>query len=95
VVGAIRQYRDGKRCSTPNNRRQSQLADRLSGATEWIASRAETRKLPIGYFGASTGAAAALISETMHSGKVHAIVSRGGRPDLAGRALVRHFGDKG
>jgi putative phosphoribosyl transferase len=63
------------------------LAGRLAGATDWLASQKETRDLAAGYFGASTGAAAALIAETRKPAAVHAIVSRGGRPDLAGRAL--------
>jgi len=65
------------------------LAHRLSRATDWIAARKETRDLSIGYFGASTGAAAALIAETRKPALVHAIVSRGGRPDLAGQALLQ------
>jgi putative phosphoribosyl transferase len=65
------------------------LADRLAGATDWLASHREAQNLAVGYFGASTGAAAALIAETRKPDRVHAIVSRGGRPDLAGQAL-RH-----
>ena len=63
------------------------LARRLLMATAWIRQDAETHGLPIGYFGASTGAAAALVAEAAHEGPIAAIVSRGGRPDLAGRAL--------
>ena len=63
------------------------LAGRLSGITRWVVSQRETRHLAVGYFGASTGAAAALIAETLNPGVVHAVVSRGGRPDLAGQAL--------
>jgi pimeloyl-ACP methyl ester carboxylesterase len=63
------------------------LARRLLMATAWVRQDAETRDLPVGYFGASTGAAAALVAEAAHEGRVAAIVSRGGRPDLAGRAL--------
>jgi len=63
------------------------LARRLLMATAWVRQDAETRDLPIGYFGASTGAAAALVAEAAHEGPVAAIVSRGGRPDLAGQAL--------
>ena len=63
------------------------LARRLLMATAWVRQGAETRDLPIGYFGASTGAAAALVAEAAHEGPIAAIVSRGGRPDLAGRAL--------
>jgi dienelactone hydrolase len=57
------------------------------GATDWLARSPETRGLPIGYFGASTGAAAALVAATVRTELVGAIVSRGGRPDLAGPAL--------
>jgi putative phosphoribosyl transferase len=63
------------------------LADRLSGATDWVTEHPELKKLNIGYFGASTGAAAALIAAAQHPRQVDAIVSRGGRPDLAGPAL--------
>lgn len=63
------------------------LAKRLVGAAEWVRRRAETRDLPIGFFGASTGAAAALIAAAEMPGEVAAVVSRGGRPDLAGRWL--------
>jgi putative phosphoribosyl transferase len=65
------------------------LASRLSGATAWLSSQKETSDLTVGYFGASTGGAAALVAETGNSGVVKAIVSRGGRPDLAGPALRR------
>jgi putative phosphoribosyl transferase len=65
------------------------LAGRLSGVTQWLASQEETRNLAVGYFGASTGAAAALIAETRNPAAVKAVVSRGGRPDLAGQALRR------
>ncbi len=65
------------------------LAGRLSGITQWVVSQQEMRDFTIGYFGASTGAAAALIAETQNPGVVQAIVSRGGRPDLAGQALGR------
>lgn len=63
------------------------LGGRLSDATAWVGGQKEIRDLAIGYFGASTGGAAALIAETKNPGVVKAIVSRGGRPDLAGRAL--------
>lgn len=59
------------------------LAARLSGAVEWLATRVPARDLPVGLFGASTGAAAALVTAATMSGAVRAIVSRGGRPDLA------------
>ena len=64
------------------------LAGRLRQATDWVAARAATAGLPIGYFGASTGAAAALIAAA-DSPRVRAVVSRGGRPDLAGDVLPR------
>ncbi len=63
------------------------LADRLAGATTWVERNEQTAKLAVGYFGASTGAAAALVAETKVQGRVRAIVSRGGRPDLAEEAL--------
>jgi putative phosphoribosyl transferase len=66
----------------------ARMADRLGAATAWLEDRAETRHLRVGYFGASTGAAAALVAASRAPGRVHAIVSRGGRPDLAGEALV-------
>jgi dienelactone hydrolase len=58
------------------------LARRLTAATSWLAARAETATLPIGYFGASTGAAAALVAAADRK-ETFAVVSRGGRPDLA------------
>jgi putative phosphoribosyl transferase len=63
------------------------LAIRLSNAASWAAGQRETRDLPIGYFGASTGAAAALVAAGRYPESVAAIVSRGGRPDLAGSSL--------
>lgn len=63
------------------------LATRLAAATEWTASRPDTRTLRVGYFGASTGAAAALLAAARRPSAVSAIVSRGGRPDLAGPHL--------
>jgi putative phosphoribosyl transferase len=65
----------------------SLLAQRLSIAAAWVKDDTETASLPIGYFGASTGAAAALVAAAGDEGAVAAIVSRGGRPDLAGTAL--------
>ena len=62
------------------------LAGRLRQATDWIAARPATANLPIGYFGASTGAAAALVAAA-DDRRVRAVVSRGGRPDLAGDFL--------
>lgn len=64
------------------------LGERLVIATDWLATRADTASLPVGYFGASTGAAAALIAAAERR-DTRAIVSRGGRPDLAGDALPR------
>nr|WP_228369303.1 alpha/beta family hydrolase [Candidatus Nitrososphaera gargensis] len=61
------------------------LADRLAAATDWLAKRASNSK--IGYFGASTGAAAALVAAAKKQDMVSAVVSRGGRPDLAGQHL--------
>jgi dienelactone hydrolase len=63
------------------------LARRLVEATDWAAGAAATRGLPVGYFGASTGAGAALIAAARRPETVAAVVSRGGRPDLAGNAL--------
>src|SRR5215472_866801 len=65
------------------------LARRLAGAAAWLAENRDTRGLPIGYFGASTGAAAALVAAADFPEPVGAIVSRGGRPDLAGAHLRR------
>jgi putative phosphoribosyl transferase len=63
------------------------LAGRLVSATDWLTQNVDTRHLSIGYFGASTGAAAALVAAAERPEVVHAVVSRGGRPDLAGAAL--------
>jgi dienelactone hydrolase len=65
------------------------LAERLVGVTDWLVEQPNTRPLRIGYFGASTGAAAALVAAAERPRIVHAIVSRGGRPDLAGPVLAR------
>jgi dienelactone hydrolase len=65
------------------------LARRLVTATRWIAGEPATRQLGIGYFGASTGGAAALVAAAESDVDVRAVVSRGGRPDLAGAALVQ------
>ena len=65
------------------------LAERLVGATDWLGHLPDTRRLNIGYFGASTGVAAALVAAAERPVQVRAIVSRGGRPDLAGDALAR------
>ena len=63
------------------------LAKRLVGATRWVKSNASTRDLRVGYFGASTGAGAALVAAAELPETVSAVVSRGGRPDLAADAL--------
>jgi dienelactone hydrolase len=63
------------------------LAERLAAATDWLKQNAHTASLPIGYFGASTGGGAALVAAAQRPGDVAAVVSRGGRPDLAGAAL--------
>ena len=63
------------------------LADRLVGATDWLAQDPRTAGLPVGYFGASTGGGAALVAAAERPDRVGAVVSRGGRPDLAGDAL--------
>ena len=65
------------------------LAKRLSEATKWSQEDRDTSGLTIGYFGASTGAAAALIATSEVPGGIRAVVCRGGRPDLAGPALLR------
>ena len=65
------------------------LARRLAAITEWLSMHSEVRDLKLGLFGASTGAAAALVAAVERPNLVHAIVSRGGRPDLAGGALAR------
>ena len=62
------------------------LAGRLLSAVEWVSEAREVRNLPIGCFGASTGAAAALVAAA-RSSQIVTVVSRGGRPDLAGEAL--------
>jgi dienelactone hydrolase len=65
------------------------LAERVVYAIDWVASEAALSALPVGCFGASTGAAAALIAAAERPQRVAAVVSRGGRPDLAGDALPR------
>ncbi|MFL6044334.1 MAG: dienelactone hydrolase family protein [Propionibacteriaceae bacterium] len=67
----------------------SRLASRLSGAIGWLSERAETASMPLALFGASTGAAAALIAASEAPDHVRLVISRGGRPDLAGDALQR------
>jgi putative phosphoribosyl transferase len=63
------------------------LAGRLLSAAQWVSQTPATQHLPIGYFGASTGAAAALVASARGRHRARAVVSRGGRPDLAGEAL--------
>jgi putative phosphoribosyl transferase len=63
------------------------LVQRVTGAVDWAARNRQLQRLRIGLFGASTGAAAALIAASRRSQLVHAVVSRGGRPDLADDAL--------
>lgn len=59
------------------------LAQRLQSAADWLRRERKTRTLPLGYFGASTGAGAALVAAACEPAAVNAVVSRGGRPDLA------------
>jgi putative phosphoribosyl transferase len=68
------------------------LARRLLQATEWLADQSQVRGLMMGYFGASTGAAAALVAAAQAGSRIAAVVSRGGRPDLANEALPRVSG---
>jgi putative phosphoribosyl transferase len=63
------------------------LAERLAGAADWAAGHPVTSHLNVGFFGSSTGAAAALVGSVRTGVEVRAVVSRGGRPDLAGPAL--------
>ncbi|MGC8592225.1 dienelactone hydrolase family protein [Acidithiobacillus sp.] len=65
------------------------LAERLVAATRWVRQEAEAAGLPLGYFGASTGAAAALRAAAQLGDGIKAVVSRGGRPDLTGPAISR------
>jgi putative phosphoribosyl transferase len=65
----------------------NRLAQRVVTSTDWVLKRDDVTGLGVGYFGASTGAAAALVAAAARSGDVRAVVSRGGRPDLAGDAL--------
>jgi putative phosphoribosyl transferase len=65
------------------------LAERLVGITDWLKECQETRDLPLGYFGASTSGGAALVAAAQRPEALGAVVSRGGRPDLAGEALSR------
>ncbi|EHB58726.1 hypothetical protein MycrhDRAFT_1162 [Mycolicibacterium rhodesiae JS60] len=63
------------------------LASRLIAVTNWLATQSDTAPLPVGYFGASTGAGAALTAAAESTVPIDAVVSRGGRPDLAGGSL--------
>ena len=63
------------------------LVRRLADAIDWAGRQQGLARLPVGLFGASTGAAAALVASALRPGRVHSIVCRGGRPDLAGSAL--------
>ena len=65
------------------------LADRLVDAVSWLGTNETTRSLKVGLFGASTGGGAALVAAAREPDHVYAVVSRGGRPDLAGAALGR------
>jgi putative phosphoribosyl transferase len=67
------------------------LAKRLLAATDWISQSPGFRNLKVGYFGASTGAAAALVAAAERASLVYAIVSRGGRPDLAGSDILNRI----
>jgi dienelactone hydrolase len=67
----------------------SLLARRLTATVDWLSTQPTYRHLPIGIFGASTGAAAALVSAADRPELVRSVVSRGGRPDLAGDSLPR------
>ena len=64
------------------------LAERLVAALDWLNAERDTAKLPVGLFGASTGGGAALVAASARPDRVAAVVSRGGRPDLAGPALA-------
>jgi dienelactone hydrolase len=64
------------------------LTHRLLAATSWVKGDPRTNTLPIGYFGASTGAAAALQAAASYGDEISAVVSRGGRPDMAGRSAL-------
>jgi putative phosphoribosyl transferase len=65
------------------------LADRLIQAKNWLRAQPEASRLPLAYFGASTGAGAALVAAALAPENIYAVVSRGGRPDLAGQYLSR------
>src|SRR6266571_8702285 len=65
------------------------LAKRLAAVTQWALDKATMRDISLGYFGASTGAAAALVAAAELPENINVVISRGGRPDLAGDALER------
>jgi dienelactone hydrolase len=65
------------------------LAERVVAAVDWLEGRDDLRALPLALFGASTGAAAALVAAEQRADRVRLVISRGGRPDLAGEALSR------
>jgi putative phosphoribosyl transferase len=65
------------------------LAERLVNSTHWLKTNPATKKFTVGYFGASTGAAAALLAAAKLPNEISAVVSRGGRPDLAGEHLAK------
>jgi len=65
------------------------LADRLAAITQWLSHQPQVAGLKAGYFGASTGAGAALVAAAAQPRLIHAVVSRGGRPDLAAESLER------
>ena len=67
------------------------LAKRLLAATDWVSQNDKFKILKVGYFGASTGAAAALVAAAERANLVYAIVSRGGRPDLAGSEILNRI----
>src|SRR5205823_1214953 len=64
-----------------------ELADRLIGAVDWVLSQPDVKAASLGFFGASTGAAGALVAAARQGAQIAAVVSRGGRPDLAGELL--------
>jgi putative phosphoribosyl transferase len=67
------------------------LAKRLVTITDWVCENSEAKNLAVGYFGASTGAAAAVIAAIQRKDRIKAIVSRGGRPDLAGSSILKNI----
>ncbi len=79
---------DEEAATRPNVFAIDLLARRLEQALSWLQAEAENEALPVGLFGASTGAAAALRVAARHPGQVSAVVSRGGRPDLTGAELT-------